>query len=283
MPRIGALKKARILMAALLVAILTSLWLLLYPLDNWLRSKTAETLEFFVHCAVLVVLLGVIIEEWEIIEGGAKFARFIWHGRFRDAVRKMLEKEHKKKLIEGAGFAILVLGLTAELQLGPIIDARHKEELLAQGPREALLRGAIRKTIVDSLKPFSGQNIDIRFSAARSWGAGGNFETVAIGDDVLGLSQTFVGILKDANWNFPGKPLVSELRGRGLRVEVVQNASLGTTESASALVDALRKVPLTMVEGPVSVKIEQAKRVPTDKALPEFGKDTIILTVLTHP
>ncbi|HWG68719.1 MAG TPA: hypothetical protein VN692_04800 [Steroidobacteraceae bacterium] len=179
--------------------------------------------------------------------------------------------------------AIKTAGEADERASGLNLQAQKlREQLVAQGPREALLRGAIRKTLVDSLKPFAGQKIDVRFSAARSWGASGNWEIVAIGDDVLGLSQTFIGIVKGANWKSPDKPLVSEFRGNGLRVEVLQKASQRTMKAASALAEALRKVPLA-VEGPVRVRPEQAKRVPMDKALPEFGDGTVILTVLTHP
>lgn len=157
-----------------------------------------------------------------------------------------------------------------------------REQLVAQGPRENLLRGESRKKLVDALKPFAGQRIDVRRSASVIEVNGAVVMSTPIGDDTLGLSQALVGVLRDAGWNLPPSPLLSAFQGQGLKVEVVQKASPKTLGAAVALVEALRKVPLT-VEGPLLDNDEQAKRVGTGVVLPAFDENTIILTVLTHP
>lgn len=160
--------------------------------------------------------------------------------------------------------------------------ATLRKQLLVQGPRENLLTGENRQKFVDALKPFSGQRIDVRHSASTIMVNGAVVMSTPIGDDALGLATALIGALKDAGWNSPPTPLISSFQGQGLKVEVVQNFSPGTLTAAKALVEALKKVPLT-VEGPLLDNDEQAKRVGKDVILPAFDENTIILTVLTHP
>jgi hypothetical protein len=155
-------------------------------------------------------------------------------------------------------------------------------QLQVQGPREKLINGEKRQEFVDMLKPFSGQRIDVRHSASTIMVNGAIVMSTPIGDDALGLSRSFIGALKDAGWDSPQTPLISSFQGQGLKVEIVQNASLETLRAARALVEALKKVPLT-VDGPLLDNDEQAKRVGKDVILPAFDQNTIILTVLTHP
>lgn len=156
-----------------------------------------------------------------------------------------------------------------------------REQLVAQGPRENLLRGETRQKLVEALTPFAGQRIDVRRSASAIEVNGAVVMSTPIGDDTTGLSQSLVGVLRDAGWSSPETPLLSTFQGQGMKVEV-QDLSPQSVTAAKALVEALRKVPLA-VEGPLLDDEDQAKRVGTNDILPAFDKSTIILTVLTHP
>jgi hypothetical protein len=106
-------------------------------------------------------------------------------------------------------------------------------------------------------------------------------QSTPIGDDALPLANALTAVLKDAGWNIPSKALPSKLAGQGITVEIVPKASQHTKAAAEALVEALKKVPLT-VSGPTEVSDELAKRVSEDVIQPEFGENTIVLDVLTH-
>jgi hypothetical protein len=160
--------------------------------------------------------------------------------------------------------------------------AKLREQLLAQAQRENLVSGEKRQQLVDMLKPFAGQRIDVRHSASTNMVNGGVVVSTTIGDDGLGLARSLIGALKDAGWNSPPGPLISAFQGQGLKVEIDQNASLETLTAAKVLVEALKKVPLR-VEGPLLDDDVQAERADKGLILPAFDENTIILTVLAHP
>jgi hypothetical protein len=157
-----------------------------------------------------------------------------------------------------------------------------RKQLLGQGPRGNLLAGENRRKLVDALKPFSGQKIDVRHSASTIMVNGSVVMSTPIGDDALGLANALIGVLKDAGWNLPPTPLISGFQGHGVEVGILHNASRETRAAAEALVDALRQVPLA-VSGPSPVTDDGAKRVGTEVILPAFDENTIILFVLTYP
>lgn len=159
---------------------------------------------------------------------------------------------------------------------------RLQEQLVAQGPRENLLRGVSKEKFVESIKPYAGQRIDVRRSASVIEVNGTVVMSTPIGDDTTGLGQALVGALKDGGWDSSPTPLLSAFQGQGLKVEIAPNYSHETLMAATALVKALKEVPLT-VEGPLLDTDEQAKRVGKDETLPAFDENTIILTVLAHP
>jgi hypothetical protein len=157
-----------------------------------------------------------------------------------------------------------------------------QKQLIAQGPREKLLFGENRRELIDALKLFKGQKVDVRRSAFVTMVNSRLVSSSPIGDDTITLADSLFGILKDAAWVLPPSPLVSGIQGHGIQVEVVQEATPETISAAKALVVALRKTGLE-VNIPLISTLEQAKRVSIDPILPEFGKDTIVLTVLPHP
>lgn len=157
-----------------------------------------------------------------------------------------------------------------------------RKQLLEQGPRGNLLAGENRRKLVNALKRFSGQKIDVRHSATTMMVNGTVVLSTPIGDDALGLANALIGILKDAGWNVPPTPLISGFQGHGVEVEILHNASSETRVAAGALAEALRQVPLG-VNGPSPITVDHAKRVGTEVILPALDENTIILVVLTHP
>lgn len=168
---------------------------------------------------------------------------------------------------------------TATLELESL---KLREQLVAQGPRESILRGEIRKKLIDALKPFAGQKVDVRRSASVIEVNGSVVMSTPIGDDTIGLSQTLVSILREAGWNSPSTPLLSDFQGQGLKVEIAPGFSAETLRRARVLADALRAIPLA-TEGPLLDTKDQWKRVGTEVVEPAFDENTIIVTVLTHP
>jgi len=169
--------------------------------------------------------------------------------------------------------------LTAALEVEALT---LRKQLLAQGPRGSLLTGENRRKLVDELKPFAKQKIDVRHSASVMMVNSRIVQSTPIGDDTVGLADALVAVLKDAGWDLPSNALPSKLAGQGIIVEIVHKASPDTKVAAKALVAALKKVPLTISELR-EVTDNLAKRVSEDVIQPEFGENTIVLDVLTHP
>lgn len=157
-----------------------------------------------------------------------------------------------------------------------------RRQLLSQGPRGNLLAGENRHRLVDALKPFSGQKIDIRHSASTIMVNGEVVMSTPIGDDVVGLANALVGVFKDAGWDLPPTPLPSGFQGDGVQVEILPNSSHETRAAATGLVEALRQVPIG-VDGPIQITEVRAKRVGKEVIVPALDDNTIILLVLAHP
>jgi len=128
-----------------------------------------------------------------------------------------------------------------------------QKELLIQGPREKLLTGETRTVFVDSLKPFAGQEIDIRCELMTGGLNGISLGNTGIFDEIVGLAKALIGVLDEAHWNAPRvlSTTRSGLKGRGVSVHISPNASLSTRKAAEALVKTLREVPLE-ASGPTS-------------------------------
>jgi hypothetical protein len=142
--------------------------------------------------------------------------------------------------------------------------------------------GNKRRKLVDALKPFANQKIDVRHSAFIFMVNSRVMQTSPIGDDVLGLANALIGILKEAGWSLPPKLLPARFMGQGITVEIVHEASRGTKAAAEALVAALNEVPLT-AKGPSERPDHAAKRAGDDVIQPVFDENTIVLNVLVHP
>jgi len=160
---------------------------------------------------------------------------------------------------------------------------RLQKELSVQDSRGNLFVGEGRQKLVDALTPFAGQHIDIRRSAFAIMVNGAVVTTAPRGDDTIALSNALFSVFKDAKWIQPPRPLLSNLEGYGLEVNVLTGASPKTIETAKALVEALKGLSLRDVAGPVYGTDGREQRVGTEVISPAVGPDTIILHVLTHP
>jgi hypothetical protein len=159
-----------------------------------------------------------------------------------------------------------------------------RKELVMQGARENLLSGDNRQKLVDALKLFAGQKVDVRYSANAFMVNGAVVTATPLGDDSVGLANALVGVMKDAGWSLPPTALLYSVQGYGVNVEIVDRASPSTRAAAEALAKALRGVSL-VVFGPQVISTDRAQRVGTAaQALsPPLDENTIILGVLTHP
>jgi hypothetical protein len=168
-----------------------------------------------------------------------------------------------------------------------VVEAEAKslslqKELRMQGPRQNLLVGDTRRALVDCLKPFAFQKIDVRRSAWAMEVNGAVVSSTPLGEDTIGVSEALVSILKEAGWQVPPGPLLGAWQGYEINVWFRQAASARTMSAAIALTQALKRVPLN-VSGPTPVTKDLTERVGTAIVSPPLTDDTIILTVLTHP
>lgn len=159
-----------------------------------------------------------------------------------------------------------------------------QRELLQQGPRMNLLRGDIRQGLIDDLKPFAGQKIDVRYGLNQYQG-----RTTIEPDsaDTYDLAATLIGILKDAGWVPTPIPLRDTMQGNGIAVEVNRKAPPSTLRAADALVKAIRNVPLVVSE-PLKFPdfVQQRMETPIlgkGGSIPPVDESTIVLVVLMHP
>lgn len=170
-----------------------------------------------------------------------------------------------------------------------------RKELLRQGSRENLMSGNTRIRLVDALKPFAGQVAEVRFGRS----AFGTIQNVPdpAGNDVMGLANALIGVLREAAWKLPIAPPQSVLQGPpGITVQVSPKVSRHALDAANMLVTSLREVPLE-VQGPLQTDLPANPRIgtlrvftpdvpggpATEKPLPSLTDETIVLTVLAHP
>ena len=120
-------KKARVraLCAVALVAFLLLGSVVNKRLWSWLSVKTTDELYGLLNCALWAVIIGVFIEELQLLWKGMKFVHLVWRGELKSALSKLWL--HKGEISEGVGFVILIAGLAGELALGPQIETRQKQ------------------------------------------------------------------------------------------------------------------------------------------------------------
>ena len=267
-PQMGEKSKSRILFAAVLAAFLiVGTWVRSWSIE-WLSAQTIDGLYSCLHWALWLVIIGVIVEEWEIISGITKFAKYVWDGRSRDAISKAWHR--RGKIAEGAGFSILVAGLAGEMAISPLIEATQKAselvsderiadltketellqvQLESEKARTAEANLALQKlksprtlgpdrqsVIIDSVSQFRGQ----RYRAAISQGA----------DDGLAFWESLYDTLTKAAWIYVPVPTSGFSIGRppagipltampGIEIRVDPNKLNELGPAASALGNAL--------------------------------------------
>ncbi len=164
-----------------------------------------------------------------------------------------------------------------------------QKQLVSQGSRAALLYGKNRERLVDRLKPFQQQKVEIRFCRV-------SFNQFVVDNDTMAVAMLLQSILsRDARWAV--NPLVMDnCSGTGIQVSVNPEAVESTRKASDALWAALHEIPLTMVgdkpfvvESPrpsqpkmydcgATANCEGKEVIP-----PPLDHDTIVVTVLSHP
>ena len=203
------------------------------------------------------------------------------------AAQQSLEKaedEANKAQTASSSALSLARGAREEVASLETEALKLRKELALQGGREKLLAGDDRRKLVIALRRFAGQKIDVRYSANAFMADGTVMSSSPVGDDTVAFAKALVGVMQDAGWILPSTPLLYDVQGYGINVEIVENASPATRGAARGLVAALKRLSL-IVSDPQTISAEGAKRVGTAaQALsPPLGDNTIILGVLTHP
>jgi hypothetical protein len=164
------------------------------------------------------------------------------------------------------------------------VDAlKLRQQMLLQGPRANLLAGANRQEIVYALKPFAGQQIDVRHSSFTIMVNGSVVTSTPVGDDALGLANALVGVVHDAGWKAPLKPLIASLQGKGVEVDISSNSPNETRRAAGVLVKTLLDKHIETV-GPFLFPSGNwhLTRVGNETIPPALDDSTIVLTVCSH-
>jgi len=162
------------------------------------------------------------------------------------------------------------------------------KQLIDQGPRSHLLYGERQERLIEQLKPFTGQKIEVRFCRA-------SFNQFFIDNDTMGVVMRLQDILRKSLWSVIPF-VIDNCGGNGIEVSVNPKAPDTVRKAADALWLALHEVPLAMVgDKPFvmeSPRPEQPKTIDCgttsncenkEVTFPPLGHDTIVLTVLAHP
>lgn len=156
------------------------------------------------------------------------------------------------------------------------IEARLalEKQLVLQGPRTVLLYGRRRTELVNELKVFAGQKVEVRTCDV-------SMNQYNIDHDAMGVALLLSGVLgttrgiEHAGWNASFPIVRSGCNGVGIMVSVLPAASGSTKEAAKALVSALARVPL--VTSPAVFDISE-----TGEPFPP-DVNTVVITVFSHP
>ena len=172
-------------------------------------------------------------------------------------------------------------------------NLKLQQELIAQGSRRALLYGKNRQKLVERLKPFAKQRIEVRVCQV-------SMNPFSIDNDTMGVAMLLQYILStEAHWQV--NPLAFEnCSGTGISINLPPKAPSSAVKAATALLVALRELPLIAVGSSVirieSPRAEQGSifdcgNLPagggncanTPVVVPPLDSETIVLTVLAHP
>jgi hypothetical protein len=160
--------------------------------------------------------------------------------------------------------------------------AKLKKELVFQGPRANMVVGEHRQSLVDAIKPFVEQKVDIRHSASVIMVNSRIVQVTPIGDDVVDLSHTLISVFKEAGWNAPPVMPSNRQGGHGIVIGISAKASAKTKKAVESLAAALRNIFSSGVE--ISVGPDNMMKRPSDDQIqPTFDYDTIVVDVLGHP
>lgn len=171
-----------------------------------------------------------------------------------------------------------------------------KMDILQAGARENLLVGDTRKKLIEALRPFTGQSVEVRYGIS-PLGLVQNIQDPA-GPDVLGLADALIHTFSEAKWSIPPVPFPSNMQNPdGILIQITRSASNKTENAANALAKALKDVPLVVREPIRSGELVNNPRRGTvrhfapvtpggpaiETPLPEPTDETIVVVVMAHP
>jgi hypothetical protein len=202
------------------------------------------------HIGLILVVVGV-VGEWRY---GAKFEHTQRHllkaarDEANDAAASAQTAHEELNAVRKEADALKIDLASASKELSAV-----EFRTLLLDKREKLLVGQRRQRLLDALKPFAGQKVDVRRMAILTRLINGPNPTSSTLEERDGLARSLIGVLNEVDWNAP-KVLsnrTSVLPGDGVSVHLFPNAPLSTLKAAGVLIKALGKVPLA-TSGPTS-------------------------------
>ena len=150
---------------------------------------------------VWLLIFGVIVVVG--VAGESFFGiRHWWNNRKLEAIQHTEDQQREEeiaRLNKEAGAARETAGAAVERAAALEVEALQlRKELVLQGPRANLIAGDNRKKLVDALKPFAKQPVDVRHRASVMMVNSRIVQVTPIGDDTVGLANALVGVLKEA-------------------------------------------------------------------------------------
>lgn len=259
-------------------------------------SRSADCWNTAMICAVVLAAIAAIlvgIATWKSVTEGKKLAiAQDVLGKAKEANLSLELKDKDRQIATVQRGTAEAKERAAKLEVEAL---SLKKELLHLGARENLLSGSLRENLVGSLKPFAQQSIEVRYGLS-AMGTAQHIPEPA-GPDVLGLANSLIKVLQDAQWSVPPVPFVSALQGPpGISIQVSPKASPSTGKAADTLAASLRDVPLG-TQGPFPAELSGSPRIGTtrvfipevpggpaaEKSIPAPTDETVILVVLAHP
>lgn len=248
-------------------------------------SELSRQVDFWNRWMLWGLLAGAIAAAWVVITTSLVIVRSkdlaTTQGRLdtaRDLQAKTDSKNKDLRIAEVTADAGKANERAATLELESL---KLRGQLLLQGSRANLLSGERRKKFIAAIKLFAGNKADVRYSANTIMVNSAIVTSTPVGDDVTATSEALLKAMSEAGWVVPSKPLIGSLVGRGIEVDVSPLATADTKRAASALVAALRSLPVETT-GPYEPTDTRLVRIGNQASSTAVDENTIVIAVLTH-
>ena len=124
------LKSKPVLIVAVFAAALSIILISVFKLWPELASETPDNLNRLLNWMLFFVLVGVVIEEWKFFRDIGQFIKLCGARKFWEACSRAWRK--KGEWASVVGFILLVVGLSGEMIIDPLIESKQRASDLAK-------------------------------------------------------------------------------------------------------------------------------------------------------